>query len=254
VVDESARRRGLRLLAVHLKFGFERKTMQSKLKEQLLQHIDDVLAYQKTMREKGKYEDLSGLPSWEYERFITMALAAIERATGTDSVYSKQASETSKPREARPDWLRCFRTVASILESVRDAIKSDYLESASSIIHASLFADFLEMSQHLLDEGYKDAAAVIAGSSLESHLKQLASKHGVDSTVITSAGISPKKADRLNSDLAGAKVYSVLDQKNVTAWLDLRNKAAHGEYGKYAAEQVGLLISGIRDFITRNPA
>ncbi len=43
-------------------------------------------------------------------------------------------------------------------------------------------------------------------------------------------------------------------QKNVTAWLDLRNKAAHGEYGKYEADQVGLMIDGIRDFITRHPA
>lgn len=58
----------------------------------------------------------------------------------------------------------------------------------------------------------------------------------------------------MNADLSSAKAYSILDQKNVTAWLDLRNKAAHGEYAKYVAEQVGLLISGIRDFIDRNPA
>ena len=51
-----------------------------------------------------------------------------------------------------------------------------------------------------------------------------------------------------------AEVYSKLDQKNVTAWLDLRNKAAHGHYDQYESAQVGLLISGFRDFITRNPA
>lgn len=64
----------------------------------------------------------------------------------------------------------------------------------------------------------------------------------------------PKKADRLNADLSGADVYSKLDQKNVTAWLDLRNKAAHGEYDKYGQQQVQLLISSIRDFITRHPS
>ena len=53
--------------------------MHSTLKEQLLRQIDESLAYQKIMRKKGKYDDLSGLPSWEYERFITMALAAIQR-------------------------------------------------------------------------------------------------------------------------------------------------------------------------------
>jgi hypothetical protein len=58
----------------------------------------------------------------------------------------------------------------------------------------------------------------------------------------------------MNADLASAGVYTKLDQKSVTAWLDLRNKAAHGEYAKYSQEQVGLLVSGVRDFIARNPA
>ena len=58
----------------------------------------------------------------------------------------------------------------------------------------------------------------------------------------------------MNAELAGANVYSKLDQKNVTAWLDLRNKAAHGKYGEYTKEQVALLIQSVRDFITRNPA
>ncbi len=35
------------------------------------------------------------------------------------------------------------------------------------------------MAEHLLDEGYKDAATVIAGSSLEPHLRQLCQKSGI---------------------------------------------------------------------------
>lgn len=45
-----------------------------------------------------------------------------------------------------------------------------------------------------------------------------------------------------------------LEQKSVTAWLDLRNKAAHGEYSEYNENQVKQLIIGVRDFIVRNPA
>ncbi len=58
----------------------------------------------------------------------------------------------------------------------------------------------------------------------------------------------------MNSELASATVYSKLDQKNVTAWLDLRNKAAHGQYSEYSKEQVALFIQSVRDFITRIPA
>ncbi len=72
--------------------------------------------------------------------------------------------------------------------------------------------------------------------------------------ITVNGDLRPKKSDLMNSDLAKATAYSKLDQKNVTAWLDLRNKAAHGHYNEYQAAQVGMLISGVRDFITRNPA
>ena len=68
---------------------------------------------------------------------------------------------------------------------------------------------------------------------------------------IASSSGSPKKADVMNADLVKAGLYEKLEQKNVTAWLDLRNKAAHGEYDKYTADMVAGLIFGVRGFITR---
>lgn len=58
----------------------------------------------------------------------------------------------------------------------------------------------------------------------------------------------------MNTDLSSAGVYSKLDQKSITAWLDLRNKAAHGKYDEYSQEQVVVVVSGVRDFIVRHPA
>jgi hypothetical protein len=231
--------------------------MQPSLKVRFLRQIDDVLGLQTAMQERTKYPNLAGLSSWDYEQFNTAGLAAIERITGTDSAYFKQATAAIKaPQPPRPDYLAPFCKVRSSLQALRDAVAADHLETASGLIHAAVFADFLEMAQHLLDEGYKDAAAVIAGSALEAHLRQLCVNASIDTTVTNSnsGDIVPKKADRMNADLCGAKVYPVLDQKNATAWLDLRNKAAHGEYDKYVTQQVAIMISGIRDFITRVPA
>ena len=103
----------------------------------------------------------------------------------------------------------------------------------------------------MYSEGYKDPAAVIAGSVLEEHLRKLCDKNSIPTAKPTG---EPKKAEAINAELAGANIYSKGDQKNVTAWLDLRNKAAHGKYAEYTKEQVALLIQSIRDFITRNPA
>jgi hypothetical protein len=134
-------------------------------------------------------------------------------------------------------------------------LKNGHLQSLVALVHAATFADFLEMAQHLHDTGYKDAAAVIAGSALEAHLRGLCANAGIATESQKLAGtLTPKKADLLNSELCAANVYSKLDQKNITAWLDLRNKAAHGKYAEYQAEQVALQIAAVRDFIQRNPA
>lgn len=61
----------------------------------------------------------------------------------------------------------------------------------------------------------------------------------------------PKKADRLNSDLAKSEAYTKLDQKSVTAWLDLRNNAAHGKYNEYTKEQVNFMFHGVTEFLAR---
>lgn len=92
---------------------------------------------------------------------------------------------------------------------------------------------------------------MVVGSVLEEHVRKLSAKHGKG--VLKDDG-TPKKADSLNSELAGAAIYSRLDQKNVTAWLGLRNQAAHGKYAEYTKEQVALLLGNVRDFLSRHPA
>jgi len=219
--------------------------------ESFLTQLDEVLQEFAALRKRSQHDDISDLPVGEVVRFVTRARAAIHRVAGKPSVYVEQCEEIMK-RGGYPGYLA--RQLVGVLESLRTDTSLGYLKSQRELLHGELFGDFLEMAQHLLGEGYKDAAAVIAGSSLEAHLRQMCQKSGIPTEVKSGGGVTPKKADRLNADLAGGDVCSKLDQKNVTAWLDLCNKAAHGLYDQYSAAQVALLISGIRDFITRNPA
>jgi len=84
-----------------------------------------------------------------------------------------------------------------VLESLRADVEMGYLRSQRELLHGELFGDFLEMAQHLLDEGYKDAAAVIAGSTLEAHLRQPCVKSGVSVEFESNSSVTPKKAERL---------------------------------------------------------
>jgi hypothetical protein len=176
----------------------------------------------------------------------TRCFAAIERATGRSSVYYEQA----KAIDTSNAWVH-LADLVGVTDSLLLNIRAGYLTTLEELVHGETFYDFLEMAQHLLDNGYKDAAAVIAGSTLENHLKQLCKKSNI--SVVNVKG-KPKSADIINSELASAQAYLKLDQKSVTAWQDLRNKAAHGERDSYDKEQVNLLINGVRDFIKRIPA
>lgn len=214
----------------------------------ILKQIDAVLSRHKQLRAKSKHEDLSDHGEQVTSELLALVIATIERFAPSGSHYLTSTQATLKRMGAHSPVNIPY--AVGNLQALRIAYESGYLSTIAELIHAELFADFLEMAEYLLSEGYKDPAAVLAGSVLEEHLRQLAAKNGIPVYV----GNKTKKADRVNSELAAAGVYSKLDQKSVTAWLDLRNKAAHGKYNEYSKEQVQLLLQSIRDFMVRIPA
>ncbi len=140
-----------------------------------------------------------------------------------------------------------------ILLSVKKEIEDGWLNKLKDLVTAEIFTDFLEMAEYFLSEEYKDPAAVIIGGVLEEHLRQLCQKNSIP-IIITKGGKEVAiKANQLNQDLVKAGQYNKLEMKNVTAWLDLRNKAAHGKYSEYNKSQVDEMLQGVMGFITRNP-
>ncbi|WP_430478112.1 hypothetical protein ACQZM9_08095 [Streptomyces sp. P11-1] len=141
--------------------------------------------------------------------------------------------------------------VSQVARALRHDLSDGWTDSVVELIHADTHSDYLEMAENLLGSGYKDPAAVIVGTALEVHVRALCVKHSVDTELPTG---TPKKADTMNADLKKTGVYGTLQQKQLTAWMDLRNKAAHGEWKEYDIQQVRLLIDGVRDFMLKYPA
>jgi hypothetical protein len=145
-----------------------------------------------------------------------------------------------------------INSAKEIILNIKAEIENGWLSTIKGLVSAEIFSDFLEMAEHLLENNYKDPAAVMIGSVLEEHLRQLCIKNGIDTTIEKDGKTMNLKADRLNVDLAKNSIYNMLDQKNVTALLDLRNKAAHGQYSEYDIAQVYLMYESVFNFITRN--
>jgi hypothetical protein len=216
----------------------------------ILKQIDNVLQYvERTKTIISKIYDEGDRPLKEICEAVTLLDSTIDRLAPPGSRYREIARSEVDRNHPTND------VNVDVLVGILIAFRQDYatgsLQSVQELVHANMFADFLEMAEYLLAEGYKDPAAVIIGGVLEEHLRKLCEKHNIS---VTKANGEPKKADALNSELAGANIYNLLDQKNVTAWLDLRNKAGHGKYTEYTKEQAALLLQSVRDFLSRLPA
>jgi hypothetical protein len=195
-----------------------------------------------------------GFSASDHLKLMTSALAAIDRIAGLNSVYSQQAHSILKFVDYHVGIGIPLQNIMSIARALRSDLSNGFLTNVKEIIHGELFSDFLDMADYLSKEGFKDAAAVMTGGVLESHLHQLAIKHNIDLEIVVNSDVKPKKANQLNTELTKKDVYNLLEQKNITAWLDLRNKAAHAKYEEYTKDHVSLMLLGVRGFISHYPA
>ncbi len=224
------------------------------MKERLLKKIDELLAKCKDLLDLTKQfehnlsirDDGSGLA--EFRVFKTSTLSFLAQTIGKDENYYKDF-------DYQVIYFKSYNlTIAfELLQNIRKDIEDGWLETIKGIVSAELFSDFLEMAEHLLEENYKDPAAVIIGSVLEENLRELCLRNEIAITTIDpkTGKVKPNKAETMNVDLCKNGIYNILVQKSVTAWLDLRNNVAHGKYGEYDLAQVKNMLQSVRDFIIK---
>ena len=210
--------------------------------ELILRQISEALACFDRLNKEASGQ-LHSLADHDLFELHTTLAAAVESLAPPDSVYRRQADAALE----RSGLYNQAASLAGVLRALYGAYLGGYFSSFSQLVRADLFDDFLEMAEHLLEQGYKDAAAVITGGVLEEHLRKLCERQAVDILV----GDKPKPASKMNDELAAKGAYAKLDVKSVTAWLGVRNSAAHGRYGDYEEEQVRLMILGVREFAAR---
>lgn len=135
--------------------------------------------------------------------------------------------------------IEIFHKIA-ILKALKIDIESGNFFDEELLITADAFGDILEQAEYLLSEGYKDAAAVLTGAVLESTLRKLCDRNNLKypkNTTINS----------LNDSLKD-KAYNRVIHKQIIAWAQIRNDAAHGHFDKYTKKQVEDMLEWVKDF------
>jgi hypothetical protein len=105
-----------------------------------------------------------------------------------------------------------------------------------------VFTHFLEMAEHLYENGYIHPAASLTGAVLEDGMRKIA---GANNIAVRSAD----DLGALNQKLAQANVYNRLKQQQLQPLIRIRNHADHGEFGEYSADDVAGMIRDVGAFL-----
>lgn len=168
--------------------------------------------------------------------WATSVRSLLHQVFGEASIHSKQFQSQLSSFDG---YLQSFNTLFAVFNAAKEDYEGGYLFNLKSLVKAEVLSDALGQAEELLASGYKDPACVLAGISLEIAIKDLATK----------SSLALGKLDKMNADLCKAGAYNVAKQKQVTAWADLRNKSAHGDWSAYSEADVQDMINGVERFI-----
>lgn len=166
----------------------------------------------------------------------TSVLSLFRQAFGDSSVHTQnfQSSFTNFS-----GYLSSFETMHAIFLAAKEDYEGGYIFNLRGLVKAEVLSDALEQADELLKSGYKDPACVLIGVSLEIAVKHLAVANNVPHA----------KLDKMNADLGKTGAYNMAKQKQITAWADIRNKAAHGDWSAYSEQDVRDMHAGVQRFI-----
>jgi hypothetical protein len=210
-----------------LKRRFEELTDQAR-KLEASKHLEYNF-YTNTSEERI---DSNALLNWKVK-----AKALLVSACGEDSQHFKlfESSETTT-------WssdLDNLRRMASVFDAAREDFEGGYLASIHDLVRAEVFGSELEQASELLKSGYDLTAAVIAGTVLETGIRELCTRNQ----------IQLGKLDKMNADLTKAGVYNKIVQKRITYLAAVRNSAAHGNENEFKTYDVKAMIDEVEHFL-----
>lgn len=193
-------------------------------------------------------DNIKGASLADIMAWVSRSGHIISKVGGEDSAYDRafQAARSAPAfTNIHGERYEQLCEIWGSLKGLRHGLEAGLLQDLKRLLQSDIFADFLEMAEHLLSEGYKDASAVLIGGVLEDTLRKLSASNNLP--LLTTTG-KPLTIEPLNVNLAKAGIYSPLVKKQVTSWADLRNNAAHGDYDKYTADEVKQMLLFVQRF------
>jgi hypothetical protein len=165
----------------------------------------------------------------------------LESVCGRDSQHFTHFEEAAQGTSFSTSWEK-LEKMGTVFLAAKEDFEGGYLSSMRSLVQAEVFDSELEQASELLSNGYRTASAVVAGTVLETALRELCDRNK----------ISRGSMDRMNADLAKQSVYNANMAKRITALAGIRNSGAHGKPEEFADGDVRAMIDDIARFLSQH--
>ncbi|XXF78881.1 hypothetical protein P2318_03740 [Myxococcaceae bacterium GXIMD 01537] len=209
----------------------------------------------------GVRNALTGGAVYEYEhgeavRWIAEAESALKAVFPPSHSLVRRWDVILESTKGQPHLLSVDSVVHSargLFDTAHSQLKAGRVAGLVDAIRAETIGELLEQAEALTSRNYLAAATVIAGGALESFLQHLCVRNGL--SWAGDGSITRYEGALAQARNAGKEVVSATDGKLITGWGGMRNDAAHnpGAFSR-RADEVRLMIEGIRQFVARFPS
>ncbi len=235
-------------------------TLPPNILNKYLNRFDELISEGESIEQLSLQEGGIDCLNHHFQSFITWKtkyISLFDQIITGNSAHQSLIKELNTPEPAnkidsvyRGILVRCI----SYLKAIKSDLQNGFLQDLALEIEAEIAADYMGQSEQLLGEGQSGKydhipAAVLAGAVLEKTLRTLCSKQEPPIITVNSRG-SKITLNPLIDELKKAGLFNELKAKQLRAWADIRNAAAHGEFDNFNRNDVEGMIQGVNNFLS----
>jgi hypothetical protein len=158
----------------------------------------------------------------EYWEVRASALNLLARTAGETSIYY---------RELLGNELKDIYCMTGVITAAMTDYREGFMADAKLLVSAEVLADFLVQAEVLLENDYKDAAAVIIRAVLEDGLRRVCLSKCIE--------VKPRwGVDDLATQLTKHNVLTAVQKGEIDGKRALGNSAAHARFHEYTKADV----------------
>jgi hypothetical protein len=231
-----------------------------ELQAKIFQRFDSLIAEgEKLYVDTSKYEKIIAKHGYEAGDATSTSERCYTFSTKAESLVTMVLSHSQRSEYIVQEIRRLtgypgfISSVLGRLRGLRDDLETGMLDDLRLQVEVNVIANYMEQAERLLDENASGdnshvPAAVLAGAVLEDALRRLCERQSSPISIVKENG-DPKTLNVFIDDLKKAEVFNELKAKQLRAWVDVRNAAAHGKFTDFTRQDVEVMLKGIASFL-----